>query len=62
MRFLLAGGAGAVGRDLTAALLKLGHAVRVLDTNTEGFPLSDQENLELIKGRVEDRSSGRQGG
>lgn len=56
MRFLLAGGAGAVGRDLAAALLKLGHAVRVLDTHTEGFPLSDQENLELITGRVEDRS------
>lgn len=56
MKFLIAGGAGAVGRDLTGALLKKGHAVRVLDTNTEGFPLSGQENLELITGRVEDRS------
>ena len=42
MNFLIAGGAGAVGRDLTGALLKKGHAVRVLDTNTEGFPLSGQ--------------------
>jgi UDP-glucose 4-epimerase len=56
LKFLIAGGAGAVGRDLTWALLKKGHAVRVLDTNTDGFPLSDQENLELLSGRVEDRS------
>jgi UDP-glucose 4-epimerase len=54
VRFLLAGGAGAVGRDLTMALLQEGHAVRVLDTHTEGFPLSGQKNLELITGKVED--------
>jgi UDP-glucose 4-epimerase len=54
VKFLIAGGAGAVGRDLTRALLKEGHAVRVLDTHTEGFPLSGQENLELIPGKVED--------
>jgi UDP-glucose 4-epimerase len=56
LKFLIAGGAGAVGRDLTRALLNQGHAVRVLDANTDGFPLSDRENLEVLPGRVEDRS------
>jgi UDP-glucose 4-epimerase len=37
-------------------LFKKGHAVGVLDTHTEGFPLSDQENLDLVPGKVEDRS------
>jgi UDP-glucose 4-epimerase len=56
VRFLLAGGAGAVGRDLTQALLSMGHEVRVLDARTEGFPLPDRKNLELIPGKVEDRA------
>ncbi len=56
MRFLLAGGAGAVGRDLTPALLRMGHEVRILDAQTDTFPLSDHQNLEVIQGRVEDRS------
>jgi len=56
MRFLVAGGAGAVGRDLTSALLGMSHEVRVLDTRTEGFPLPRQKNLELITGKVEDPS------
>jgi UDP-glucose 4-epimerase len=54
MRFLLAGGAGAVGRDLARSLLQEGHGVRVLDTHTEDFPLSGQKNLELLTGKVED--------
>jgi UDP-glucose 4-epimerase len=56
VRFLLAGGAGAVGRDLTSALLKTGHEVRILDKNADTFPLSGHEHLELLQGRVEDRS------
>ena len=56
MRFLLVGGAGAVGRDLTPALLSLGHAVRILDKDPEALDISGHENLELLKGRVEDRS------
>jgi UDP-glucose 4-epimerase len=57
LRFLLAGGAGAVGRDLTTAWLNMGHEVRVLDARTEDFPLPDRKNLELIPGRVEDRAA-----
>ena len=57
MRFLLAGGAGAVGRDLTPALLGMGHAVRILDKNPETLPIPGHENLEVVKGRVEDRAA-----
>jgi UDP-glucose 4-epimerase len=56
VRFLLAGGAGVVGRDLTSALLSRGHEVRILDKDAESFPIPAQANLELIQGRVEDRS------
>lgn len=31
MNFLITGGAGSVGRDLTASLLEKGHSVRVLE-------------------------------
>jgi UDP-glucose 4-epimerase len=54
MNFLITGGAGSVGRDLTAALLKRGHRVRVLDKHAETFgPLHDN-TLDLIPGRLED--------
>jgi UDP-glucose 4-epimerase len=54
MNFLIAGGAGSVGRDLTASLLKKGHRVRVLDKQAEMFgPLQDNK-LDLIQGRLED--------
>jgi UDP-glucose 4-epimerase len=54
MNFLITGGAGSVGRDLTASLLKKGHKVRVLDTHAEALtPLVDKK-LELIQGRLED--------
>jgi UDP-glucose 4-epimerase len=55
MRFLLAGGAGAVGRDLTSALLSQDHQVRILDKAAETFPIPGHQNLELLQGRVEDR-------
>ena len=38
MNFLIAGGAGTVGRDLTAALLAKGHKVRVLDKRPGACP------------------------
>jgi UDP-glucose 4-epimerase len=56
MRFLLAGGAGAVSRDLNSALSGIDHEVRVLDTHADTLPISGHEKLELIRGRVGDRS------
>ena len=54
MNFLITGGAGSVGRDLTSSLLEKGHKVRVLDKRAEPFaPLVDKK-LELIQGRLED--------
>jgi len=54
MNFLITGGAGSVGRDLTSSLLEKGHRVRVLDKRAEPFaPLVDKK-LELIQGRLED--------
>ncbi len=55
MNFLLTGGAGSVGRDLTMSLLKKGHRVRVLDKDTEPLKLCPDGNLELIAGMLEDR-------
>ncbi len=54
MNFLITGGAGSVGRDLTASLLKKGHSVRVLDEHAEAFGPVHDGNLELIRGRLED--------
>ncbi len=54
MNFLIAGGAGSVGRDLTTAFLREGHRVRVLDkdgTALESFP---DKKPELIEGSLED--------
>jgi len=45
-----------VGRDLTSDLLGMSHEVRVLDTHADTLPISGHEKLELIHGRVEDRS------
>jgi UDP-glucose 4-epimerase len=54
MNFLITGGAGSVGRDLTASLLNKGHRVRVLDKHAETLgPLQDNK-LDLIQGRLED--------
>lgn len=54
MNILIVGGAGAVGRDLTALLLGKGHRVKVLDAFAEALAPLDHRNLELIQGRVED--------
>jgi UDP-glucose 4-epimerase len=54
MNFLITGGAGSVGRDLTASLLREGHRVRVLDRQAEtASPIQDKK-LEWIQGRLED--------
>jgi UDP-glucose 4-epimerase len=55
VKFLITGGAGSVGKPLALSLLEKGHAVRVLDKNTDILkPSLSHINLELIKGRVED--------
>ncbi len=54
MNFLIAGGAGSVGRDLTASLLNSGHRVRVLDKHAEALAPLDDDKLELVPGRLED--------
>jgi len=54
MKFLITGGAGSVGQDLTSSLLKKGHQVRVVDKNMDSLKPLGQENLELVKGGVED--------
>jgi UDP-glucose 4-epimerase len=54
MNFLITGGAGSVGRELTASLLREGHRVRVLDKQAETVsPLRDKK-LEWIQGRIEE--------
>ena len=45
-----------MGRGLTSALSGISHEVRVLDTHADTLPLSGHEKLELIRGRVDDRS------
>ena len=54
MNFLITGGAGSVGRDLTASLLDKGHRVRVLDKHAEAFSPVHDRYLELFQGRLED--------
>ena len=54
MNFLITGGAGSVGRDLTASLLEKGHRVRVPDKHAEAFAPVHDKNAELIQGRLED--------
>lgn len=53
MHFLVTGGAGSVGRDLTASLLGTGHRVRVLDKVAAPAGVGD-DRLEWVTGRVED--------
>lgn len=49
MNFLITGGAGTVGRDLSASLLALGHRVRVLDTKAGGA-----RGAQTLQGSLED--------
>jgi UDP-glucose 4-epimerase len=54
MNFLITGGAGSVGRDLTESLLKKGHRVRVLDKHAETFGTLHEDKLDLMPGRLEE--------
>jgi len=57
MNFLITGGAGSVGRDLTLSLLEKGHFVKILDKQAEAIsPLADAK-LELITAKLEDAPS-----
>lgn len=54
MNFLIAGGAGSVGRDLTASLLREGHRVRILDKQAEIRSPIRAPKLEWIQGGLEE--------
>ena len=54
MNFLITGGAGSVGQDLTASLLRAGHRVRVLDKQAETVSPLPNKKLEWIQGRIEE--------
>jgi UDP-glucose 4-epimerase len=56
MNFLITGGAGSVGRDLTASLLREGHRVRVLDKQAETISPIQDKKLEWIQGGLEEAS------
>ena len=54
MNFLIMGGAGSVGNDLTASLLRKGHKVKVFDRKTRTVGSICDDRLEWIEGRLED--------
>ena len=54
MNFLITGGAGSVGSDLTASLLRKGHRVKVFDRKARTAGSIRDDRLEWIEGRLED--------
>ena len=54
MNFLITGGAGSVGRDLTASLLGKGHRVKVFDRKAPAEGSIRDDRLEWIQGQLED--------
>ena len=55
MNFLITGGAGSVGRDLTGSLMAKGHRVRILDKQAQtGTSLSGDAKPEWVQGALED--------
>lgn len=59
--YLITGGAGFIGTNLTIELLKLGHSVKVYDNFAAGdfeqFPERKQEGVEYIEGDIRDFDS-----
>ncbi len=55
MRFLITGGAGSVGSDLTASLLNKGHNVRVLDKDIDPIKNLQDPKLEIVEGGIEEQ-------
>lgn len=55
--FLVTGGAGFIGSHLCEALLRDGHAVRVLDDLSTGKPENLPPGVELIEGDIADRAA-----
>lgn len=51
MNFLITGGAGSVGRDLTASLLSKGYRVRVFDRKAEEAGFIRDDRLEVVPAR-----------
>ena len=49
MKILLTGGCGYIGRNLTNALINLGHHVTVVDIMWFGNYLNNHENLDIIQ-------------
>jgi UDP-glucose 4-epimerase len=54
MNFLITGGAGSVGKDLTVSLLKSGHRVTVLDRQIDAFGSLQDAGLRLVQGKLEE--------
>lgn len=54
MNFMITGGAGSVGRDLSSSLLEKGHGVRILDKRAEEYAPFVGKKPEWIQGRLED--------
>ena len=54
MNFLITGGAGSVGRDLTVSLLGKGHRVKVFDRKARTVGSIRDDRLEWIQGQLED--------
>ena len=60
--FLVPGGAGFIGSNLTEALLSMGHRVRVLDNLLTGYEKNiagfcDNPKFEFIKGDIRDATT-----
>ncbi len=53
MNFLITGGAGSVGRDLTASLLSKGHKIKVFDRKGQVAGSIRDDRLEWIEGSLE---------
>lgn len=54
MKFLIKGGAGSVGVDITSSLLEKGHYVKVLDKAISNIEHPGRPKLEKIESRIED--------